>query len=56
MAAKAIREIGSGDTLIVMADDDAFEADIQAWCKKTGNELIALSRRPDYVEAEVKRG
>lgn len=35
-----------GDTLKVLANDPVFRADVEAWCRTTGNELV------DYQESE----
>ncbi|GAB4342640.1 MAG: hypothetical protein OHK0038_22590 [Flammeovirgaceae bacterium] len=32
-----------GDTLEVSATDPAFKADIEAWVRKTGNELVKFT-------------
>ena len=40
---KAIKEMSSGQNLEVLSTDKAFEADIQAWCKQTGNTLSSFS-------------
>ena len=40
---KATKEMSSGQNLEVLSTDKAFEADIQAWCKQTGNTLSSFS-------------
>jgi TusA-related sulfurtransferase len=40
---KAAKEMSSGQNLEVLSTDKAFEADIQAWCKQTGNTLSSFS-------------
>lgn len=40
---KAIRDIGIGEYLEVLATDPGSEADFQAWTRSTGNELIEQS-------------
>jgi tRNA 2-thiouridine synthesizing protein A len=55
LAAKAMKTIGVGDGLLVQADDRAFPLDIEAWCEKTGHQLIALVSKKGHVEAEIRR-
>lgn len=38
--AKAFKTLEEGDTLAVTATDPAFQADIEAWVRRTGQELI----------------
>jgi tRNA 2-thiouridine synthesizing protein A len=56
LLAKASRDLTRGDLLVVLSDDPAFSADVDAWCRKTRNELVSLCDRGSHVEAEVRRG
>jgi len=38
-----------------VASDPAFEPDVQAWCRRTGNELMSLERDPACVRAVIRR-
>ncbi len=38
----AIKELQIGQILEVLATDPASKADISAWCKTTGNELLEM--------------
>jgi len=40
---KAIKGMAPGETLAVEATDPAFEADLRAWARKTGNILVEFS-------------
>ncbi len=40
---KKTKEMSSGQTLEVLANDRAFEPDIKAWCKRTGNTLDSVT-------------
>ncbi len=40
---KAIRDIGIGEYLEVLATDPGSESDFQAWTRSTGNELVEQS-------------
>lgn len=55
LAARAVRGIARGETVVIRADDRAFPRDIEAWCKKTENELVSLEEKPGFHEATVRR-
>jgi len=40
---KASKDLGSGDTITVLADDPGFEPDVQAWVEAQGYELQSLT-------------
>jgi tRNA 2-thiouridine synthesizing protein A len=42
--AKAMKELGSGDVLEVLATDPGVEPDMHAWTKQTGNRLISIDQ------------
>ena len=52
---KALKELEMGESLEVRADDPAFKLDIEAWCRRTGNELAELCREEKIYRAVVKR-
>ncbi len=39
---QAIKKMEAGQTLEVEADDPAFSADVDAWVRKMGHDLVAL--------------
>ena len=39
-AAQAIKEIGTGETLEILATDRGALSDVPSWCETTGNELL----------------
>ena len=51
---KKTKEMSSGQTLDVLADDKAFEPDITAWCKRTGNDLVSLTESGGVYTATIK--
>lgn len=53
--AKAIKEIPVGDTIEAYATDPGVMADIPAWCRTTGNELVALERIDKQFHFVVRR-
>jgi TusA-related sulfurtransferase len=50
----AIRSLEPGQVLEVRADDPAFKLDIEAWCRRTGNELLELRRDQQTFTALVR--
>ena len=52
--AKARRQAPPGATIVITADDLAFESDVRAWCDTTGNALNELSREGDSVVATIQ--
>ena len=41
---RLVKSIAGGDTIQVVSDDPAFPLDIEAWCRRTGHGLRALTR------------
>src|SRR5262245_41897526 len=41
---QALREMAVGQTLQVLSDDPASDADMRSWARRTGNELIEVSK------------
>jgi len=40
--AQAIKELGAGQHLLVMATDAGYAQDVRAWSSRTGNEVIGI--------------
>ena len=53
--AEEIKALKPGQTMEVLADDTGFPADIKAWCKSTGNELLSLETKDGMYVAIVRR-
>jgi TusA-related sulfurtransferase len=53
---RAIKSVGEGETIEVLADDRAFPADVTAWCGKTGHELVELDAPDGSHRAVVRKG
>ena len=47
--AKAFRALRTGQTLEVTATDPAFRADVEAWVRKTGQQLVKFEDGPVKV-------
>lgn len=43
LTAKAIKELDSGQTMLIEATDNGARSDIPAWASQTGNELVESS-------------
>jgi TusA-related sulfurtransferase len=52
---RELKELEPGGVLEVRADDPAFKLDIEAWCRRTGNELLELRRDQATFTALVRR-
>ena len=44
-----------GDIIKIEVTDQGFKKDIQAWCKKTGNELAELTEENGVILATIKK-
>jgi tRNA 2-thiouridine synthesizing protein A len=53
--AKAIKEIEVGQTIEAYATDPGVMADIPAWCRTTGNELVTLEKLDKQFHFVVRR-
>ena len=52
---KALKEIGVGQVLKIVATDAGFPADIQAWAKQTGHRLLGVEQQGNEYVAYVER-
>ena len=53
--AKAIKEVQIGETIEAYATDPGVMADIPAWCRTTGNELVTLEKQDKQFHFVVRR-
>ncbi len=51
---KASKVASAGDVLNIKVTDRGFVKDIQAWCKKTGNELLELDQSETEIRAKIE--
>lgn len=51
---KVYRTASLGDILEVWATDPAAKSDIQAWCARTGNQLLETAEDKGYARIVVK--
>ena len=50
-----IKTMEVGQVLEVLATDPGSMADLQAWCKSTGNELIKMERSDGLFQFFIRR-
>ena len=53
--AKAIKEVQVGQVIEAYATDPGVMADIPAWCRTTGNELVTLEKLDKQFHFVVRR-
>ncbi len=53
--ARAIKEIEVGGTLEAVATDPGVMADVPAWCRSTGNDLVSLEKQDKTFHFVVRR-
>ncbi len=52
---QAIKELPAGGVLEAFATDPGVQADIPAWCRTTGNELLKMERRDGVFRFIIRR-
>jgi tRNA 2-thiouridine synthesizing protein A len=52
---KAIKEIEVGQVLEMVADDPGSKADVTAWARQTGHELLGTKEEADVFKYYVRR-
>ena len=52
---KSIKDMEGGLVLEVRADDPAFKLDIEAWCRRTGHDLMELQKEDALFTALIKK-
>ncbi|MEM4138696.1 MAG: sulfurtransferase TusA family protein [Sulfolobaceae archaeon] len=53
--AKAIKQINIGEVLEVLATDPAAEPDLQAWAKRTGQEIVDIKKEGEVIRVLIRR-
>ena len=54
--AENITKIQDGEMVKVTSTDKGFYADIEAWCRTTGNTLVSLEKDKQIISAIIKKG
>lgn len=52
---KALNSMGSGETLAILSTDPGSVKDMQAFCKQTGNELVATNSNHGEFEFFIRK-
>jgi tRNA 2-thiouridine synthesizing protein A len=52
---QAIKKIEPGQMLELLATDPGVEPDMQAWSRRTGNELLSISKEGDVFHILIRR-
>ena len=52
---KAVKELQKGQTLLMLADDPGAKADMVAWAKQTGNELLGIEEEGKVFKFYVRK-
>jgi tRNA 2-thiouridine synthesizing protein A len=53
--AKVIKEVEVGQTFEAVATDPGVMADVPAWCRSTGNELVSLNKVEKEFHFVIRR-
>ncbi|AOL17577.1 response regulator SirA [Sulfolobus sp. A20] len=53
--AKAIKQINVGEVLEVLATDPAAKPDIEAWARRTGNQILDIKQDNGVTRILIKR-
>lgn len=53
--AKAMKQINIGEVLEVLATDPAAKPDIEAWARRTGNQILDIKQEGGVTKILVKR-
>lgn len=53
--AQAVKTVQVGDVIEATATDPGVLADIPAWCRSTGQELVSIGRKDRVIHFAVRR-
>ncbi len=56
MLFKNMKAAAPGDIAVIEVTDSGFKADVEAWCKKTGNPLQSLTDEGGVITATIVKG
>ena len=52
---QAVKKMELGQVLELLATDPGVEPDMQAWSRRTGNELISIEKRDSVFHVLIRR-
>jgi tRNA 2-thiouridine synthesizing protein A len=53
--AQAIKKLPAGGLLELLATDPGVEPDMNAWSRRTGNELVSITREGDVYHVLIRK-
>lgn len=53
---EGITQLDTGDMLTITANDPAFASDVEAWCRRTGNDLLSRDSAKGVITAVIRKG
>lgn len=53
--AQAVKALGPGQVLELLATDPGVEPDMKAWTSRTGNELISIERQDAVFHVLIRK-
>ena len=53
--ARALRAVGAGDEVLLLATDPAVEPDVRAFCEATGHVLLSFEAREGEYRAHLRK-
>ena len=53
--AQAFKELAPGELLELLATDPGVEPDMQAWSRRTGNELVGIERQGEVFHVLLRK-
>ncbi len=52
---RAMREVDTGQLLVVLSDDPGAQTDLALWAEKSGNELVSVVAQGGWDEITIRR-
>ena len=52
---KLMKTLENGDEIVAVATDPAFAPDVEAWCKRTGHELLNATENGEQITARIRK-
>jgi tRNA 2-thiouridine synthesizing protein A len=52
---KAVKELQPGQTILLLADDPGAKPDMQAWAKRTGNEMLGIEEEGKIMRFYIRK-
>ena len=52
---EAVRDLAVGQVLEMLSDDPASDADMKSWARRTGNELVAVTKNGSVYRFLVRK-